>query len=1007
VAISIEGVIGAPAITDSSGRFQLIAPAGELWLLIRPVNTYESRRIYLNNRETLTIRLMKDNKLSGYDEVGGLFRPEIRRNYLSAYHAPDIENLILLPNQSIDQYMQGNIPGMLATLQSGMPGAGVTINLRGLRSLYTTNQPLFIVDGLPLETPGLFQSNLSGNVFNPVSGLDPMDITNIIVLKDYQGAAMYGMRGSNGVVLIETLKPTEVQTNIDFVVRTGISLKPYNIPQLDNEEYKTLANEVLMSSGLYEEDYRKTYFPIFATEDSPEYYKYNHNRNWQKEIFNNALMNDVYLRVRGGDEIARYGLSVSYLSHNGIIKETGFNRFNVRFVGTFNVFQWLRMYISSNLVNSNSSLRESSLATQSSPILTALFKSPLLHPFQFDPNGNQLKTLEEVNSLGVSNPVAVINNFEGNSKNYRFATSFRIEANIWEEYIKWTSMLGINLNTVNESAFLPNNGMELYYKNEAWNAAKSLKNYLKTIYSDNFLSYKQEFNNSHLLTAAAGMRMYLNRFEIDWGLAKNSHERDEYKQLQNGVSYLREVGGENSRWNRLGAYFTSGYVYRDRYFINGSLTSEFSSRTGINAKEITRIGGKPFGSFFSLGGVWRISGEHFLKDFNWLEDLKLKISYGSAGNDDIGNLAGMNYYTVVHYRETSGIVPGTITDQSLKFESNKQLNTGLDISILGNKFYAAIDHYRIKTEDLLVYEPQPSFTGFDVIPSNNGEISNNGWEINIYSQILDMNKLSWEIGFNVSRFRNRVEAIKDSEVVTPFEGGQYISRVGQPILSFYGYQYNGVYATTAEALADGLKTEKGFPFGAGDSKFKDFSGPDGNPDGIINELDRTIIGSPVPELFGSISSTLNYGRWSLSASIYYVLGQEVFNYLRFQNEKMSDLSNQSAHTLNRWTTEGQDTNVPRALYGDPLGNADFSSRWIEDGSYIRLKDVTLAYTIPGKIWFLRNFRVFASATNLYTWTRYLGYDPEFSFSYYTVEQGIDYGMMPQTRKFLLGIRLGL
>jgi len=254
-----------------------------------------------------------------------------------------------------------------------------------------------------------------------------------------------------------------------------------------------------------------------------------------------------------------------------------------------------------------------------------------------------------------------------------------------------------------------------------------------------------------------------------------------------------------------------------------------------------------------------------------------------------------------------------------------------------------------------------------------------------------------------------VEDIKDGEVITPFEGGQYSTRVGSPILSFYGYQYKGVYATAAEAAAYGLRNEKGILFGAGDAIFEDLSGPgpDGAPDGIINELDRTILGSPVPDLFGGISSTFRFGRWSLSGNLQFVLGNEVFNYLRYQNERMTGLDNQSSNTLNRWTTEGQETDVPRALYGDPIGNAGFSSRWIEDGSYLRLKHVTIAYTIPQRVFFLRNLQVYATATNLYTWNRYLGFDPEFSFSYRTMEQGIDYGMMPQTRRFMMGIRIGL
>ena len=592
-------------------------------------------------------------------------------------------------------------------------------------------------------------------------------------------------------------------------------------------------------------------------------------------------------------------------------------------------------------------------------------------------------------------------------KNNRFATSFRVEANILQDYLKWNSLLGINFNVLDESVFMPNLGMELYYDEEVYNAAKSLKNDLYTLYSDNFLSFKKEISHRHLILAAAGLRLYTNTFEVDWGIGKNSHERDEYKQLQNGVSYLREMGGESSKWNRIGAYSNAGYSFQNKYFLNASLMTEFSTRTGDNAKNVVHIGGRPCGLFYSFGAAWRISSESFLKNLSWLEDLKLRATFGQVGNDDIGNLSSLNYYTVDHYRGTTGMIPGTITDQSVKFEVNRQIDAGLDLSLFGNKLFFTLDLYNTKTKDLLVLEPQPSYTGFTTIPANNGEITNRGWEIGLHSRIIEMAKFKWDLDFNLAGFKNTVDDIKDGAVITPFEGGQFISMTGEPVLSFYGYRFEGVYSTSEEAASAGLRTEKGVPFGAGDAKFADLSGPDGTPDGVINEFDRTILGSPIPDIFGGISSTFRYGRWSLTAHLQFVQGRDVYNFLRYQDGKMTDLSNQSTSVLRRWVHEGQITDVPRALYDDPLGNADFSSRWIEDGSYLRLKYLTLAYTIPQKIWFFRNFEVIASATNLFTWDSYLGYDPEFSFSYYTMEQGIDYGMMPQTRKFILGFRVGL
>jgi len=1006
VSVSIEGIYLDPVVTAEDGTFTINAPSGDVWMIIIPVEEYKSKRIFLNNRKILTIQLTPEDIESGYDEVLNLFQPELRRNIISSFNAPDQEDIANRPHQSIDQLFQGTVPGMNVTNHSGMPGSGTVSYLRGIKSLYTNSQPLYIVDGLPLETPGLFQSQIDGYANNPLSSLDPLDITGITILKDYLSSASYGMRASNGVVLIETLKPTEVKTSIDFSYRTGVSMQPHQIPQLNANQYKTLANEILVSTGKPEEKFMEDYPALYATTKDKEYYKYLNNTNWQDKIFSNALMNDFYMRVRGGDEIARYGLSVSYLNHEGIITSTGYSRFNVRFVGTFNIFQWLRMHISSNLNTSITDLKESARVKQTSPILTSLFKSPLLNPYQFDENGKQLRTLQEVDELGISNPLAVIQKFEGRNKNYRFATSFRIEGDI-TSYLRWNTYVGLNFNSQNESVFMPNTGMELYYDNEAYNVAKRLKNYLYSFYNDNYLYFRKELGNKHILGASAGLRIHTNKFQVDWGIGKNSPEMDEYKNLQEGAPDFREMGGENTKWNRMSVYSTASYSFRDKYFLNTNLVSENSTRIGDNAEGVIRFGNQPFGLFYSVGAAWRLSGEPFLKNIYWLDDLKLRISYGLVGNDDIGNYSALDYYTLVHYRETTGMIPGPITDQTLKFEINKQLNTGLDISLLGSKLYVTMDYFNIKTQDLLVFEPQPTYTGFSLIPANHGEILNKGIEFSFYSRIIDIGKFTWDLSFNCAHYHNTIEAIKNGEVITSFEGGEFISRVGEPVLSFYGYIYRGVFSTSEEAMEADLTTAKEVPYGAGDAIFADLSGPLGESNGIIDDYDKTIIGSPIPDYYGSFNNYFRFGRWSVNAFFQFVIGNEVFNYLRYWDEQTVDLANQSTNVLKRWFAEGQVTDVPRAVWGDPMGNSSFSTRWIEDGSYIRLKNLTLAYTIPDKFLFFRNLQVFATATNLYTWSKYLGYDPEFSYSFNTLEQGIDYGLIPSTRKFLIGFKIGL
>lgn len=1012
ISISLEGVLADPVISDSTGKFSIKAPSAHQWLIISPVDQYKTKRVYLDGRDRLMIRLTPLDLPSGEDLVLSTLNEKPRRMFISSNQPFRTTTLHRAIGQTIDEVFQDKVAGSFSIHGSGMPGSGAVNYIRGIKSMNTNNQPLYVIDGLPIESPGIFTPLLDGYSFNPLTSLDPNDITSINVLKDYSAGSAFGLRGSNGVVMIETLKPTEVRTIIDFRVRAGMTSAPRQIPQLDALHYKTLANEMLFSSGKLEENLPQEYPGLFMLPTDPDYVRYNSNTNWQNEVFNNSLFNDYYLRIMGGDQIARYGLSVGYLDHDGIITNTNYNRFNVRFVGTFSLFRWLRMYVSSNLTRTTSDLKESARVEQTSPILSALRKNPLMGPFGYDDEGQQLQTFADVDELGVSNPAVILNNFSARNKNYRFLTSVRLEGDI-SSRLKWNSLIGINVNAVDELIFMPNHGMELYYNSEAYNVAKSLKDYLLALYNDNNLTYNARIGNQHEITATAGFRLGTTSFEEDWGIAKNSNENDEYRSLASGTSYLRELGGETNQWNRLGVYTRLNYTFRDRYMIHAGVVTETSTVIGKNAldkpgnDDLILIGEVPFGLFYSAGGAWRLSGESVLRDQNWLEDLKLRLTWGMAGNDDIGFENALRYYEIKHYRESSGMIPGNLSDRTIRTESGTQLNPGLDMALFGNRVMLSLDYFAGRTDNLLVYEPQLYYAGYQFAVNNNGSVSNKGWEVAGHTRLLSLGKFHWDLGLNLAQFTNEVLEISDDEIVTDFYGGSYISRKGESLLNFYGYQYDGVFSTEAEALEANLVNERGIAFGAGDARFVDISGPGGEPDQVIDDYDKTIIGSPIPDIYGSVNTSFTYGIWSLSGSIQFVKGNEVYNFVRSQNEQMSDLSNQSTRVLKRWQYEGQDTEVPRSSWNDPTGNAAFSSRWIEDGSYLRLKHLTLSCYIPSKFLAFRDAEFFITGINLITLSNYLGYDPEFAVSYNTMEQGIDYGLTPITRKFMIGIKFGL
>lgn len=393
---------------------------------------------------------------------------------------------------------------------------------------------------------------------------------------------------------------------------------------------------------------------------------------------------------------------------------------------------------------------------------------------------------------------------------------------------------------------------------------------------------------------------------------------------------------------------------------------------------------------------------------NAIEDLRLKVNYGTSGNDDIGNYSSYAYYKLKLYRETSGMIPGGFPNSFITFETIKQLSTGISMSLWENRLMLNGNYYTSKTSDMLIYEQLNSYLGYSVFPSNNAALEKIGYDLGLTTRIVQRGDFAFDLGLTVSHYESTITEIPEGEIVTDLSGGaQLINRVGSPANSFYGYEFNGVFSSQADALAAGLVNEKGIPFRAGDAIFSDQSGPDGVPDQVINEFDKMILGSSTPEFVGGASVSLFFKRFRFDMFWQFVTGNEAYNYLRYQNEKMTDLSNQSAAVLNRWVTEGQKTEIPRAVWDDPIGNSGFSSRWIEDASYIRLKEVSLSYDIPGGVGFLKKLGIFITGSNLLTFSNYLSFDPEFAYSFNSMQQGIDYGLMPMGRRVMIGVKFGL
>lgn len=1007
VSISAEGMDAAPVLTDENGAFTLKTPSGKVWLIIYPIGNYKSKRVFLNNQTSLVISLAEKGMKSGDDDVTVINLQQKRKDIIAASTEVDINAALKTNMATIDQSFQGNVPGVYTTNHSGQPGQGTVGFIRGIASMNTSNAPLYIIDGIPLERPGIFGSNINGNIYSPVSTIDPNDIERISIYKDPIVASVFGSKAANGIVFIETLQPKSTQTSIDASLQTGYNIAPNEyIPQLNSNQYKALANELLVSSPLREKFFEESFPGLYINKGEDEYYRYIHNTNWQKLIYSNSLMYKAHISVKGGSDIATYGLSVGYMDQGGVFENTNYNRFNVRFVGNLNVFSWFRMNVNANLSNNNANIKESAISYQTSPLMTSLSKPPFMSPYVHDKNGQKLNQLDDVDELGTSNPVAVNQRFQGQNNNYRFIAAINGQADI-SNHLKLNSMLGINLNTMKESVFKPNQGMETYYDLEVDNISMATNNYLYSFYNRNHLDYSREINTVHSISSSLGFNLMSNSMEIDSSQTANLPLNDEYTTLQSGQNDLRRKGGDNGSWNWMALYNQSTYKFKDKYVLNASLSIDYATLTGNDANTALNMFDLPLGVFYAGGVGWKISEENFLTQVNGLENLMLRLSYGLTGNNDLGIYNTLDHYSSTKYRETSGFIPGLIPNTSLRYEKFKNLNMGIDLSLWGGRTALEIDYYIKNSEDLLIYLPQNSYIGFNNKPINGGSVRNKGLDFYLFQRLLDGKNFNWDFSSSLSFLSNEVMDISGNELVTPFVGGEFITQESESINSFYGYSFEGVFATHQEAEEAGLVNKKDIPFGAGDAIYKDISGPENEPDGVIDDYDKMILGSPMPDFYGGFSNQFNYKRWSLNIFIQFVYGNEVFNYSRYRNERMVDLSNQSKFVLNRWQRNGDQTDVPRALWNDPIGNSDFSSRWIEDGSYLRVKNIRLAYTVPEKFLVFKNATFYITGRNLFTLDNYLGYDPEFSYSFDPMQQGIDYGLMPQYRSFMVGFNFGL
>lgn len=539
---------------------------------------------------------------------------------------------------------------------------------------------------------------------------------------------------------------------------------------------------------------------------------------------------------------------------------------------------------------------------------------------------------------------------------------------------------------------------------EITNESQQIRNHFTQVSSDFRLTYNKKFDYVHDLVARLGVRYQTSDAELDWGKAFNTSS-DEMKRLGDGVNELAQIGGSLGNWSSISNYLNVEYGYLNKYYLSLNAAMDGSSRFGVNANGI-KISNNVYGLFPSLNGAWLISSENFMNNQQLFDVLKLRAGYSITGNDDIGNYSSRYYYKSSGLLGSYGLVRGGIPNTELKWETNKKAVIGFDASLLKEKLNLSLDVYTSRTEDLIAIKELSTVSGISYGVMNDGTMQNNGIDLNISGRIIDNKVWKWDLGLNVSTYQNKLVSMSTDEEFNTIAGATVRTKVGSAVAQFYGYKTDGIFTSKAEADAAGLKIQNPdgaiLPFTAGDVKFVNL-----NDDKIINEEDMTVIGDANPDFFGSINSRLQWKRFSLNAQFSFMVGNDVYNALRANLESMSNTDNQTISAIYRWKLDGQQTTTPKATWADPMGNSRFSDRWIEDGSYLRLKNLTIAYNIPLKSSFITNAQIYVTGSNLLTFTKYLGTDPEFSIGQSPVYAGIDTGVTPQQRTILFGVKVGL
>ncbi|MET0392647.1 MAG: TonB-dependent receptor [Chitinophagaceae bacterium] len=973
--------------TDAQGQFTVTVP-DQGAVLVFSATEYQEQEVPVGDQRTLTITLLR--KSGSLDEVVVIGYGATRKSDLTgSVVSIKAEDLRKVQVTSFDQALQGRAAGVQVTQLSGKPGAETSIRIRGTSSINAGNEPLYVIDGMLVSSDGADMSTgvTRGPRLSPLSSINPADIESVEILKDASATAIYGSRGANGVVLITTKRGRAGVGSVSFETYYGLQQISHKVKVLDAEQFANLVNEAKLNASAT---------PVYVNPKN-----LGKGTDWQDELLHNAPIASYQLSFSGGDEKTKYALSGNYFTQDGIITNSDFRRYSFRANLDREVNQ--RLTVGTSLTFSR--IASSGVLTNAGTIVpgvttSAMLFNPVLPVYDASVKGGY--TYENDRGKILGNPVAEAREYVSVS------TVSRVLGNAYARYkvmegMEFKTSFGIDQFTSRENAFGPN----FLKRTEASKGEASLGDIQGlTWLNENTLTYNTRIGNDHVFNILAGYTLQRFNSESLFAYAFDfPDDRTGYHNIAAGLNPQKPTNNE-SQWSLVSYLGRINYTLQNKYLF--TLTGRVDGSSKFAA-------GKKYGFFPSGAFAWRISSEPFMEKVKSVSDLKFRASYGVIGNQNIApyqslSLVGPYSEGVFNGSEIyTGREPLTYVNTNLKWESTRQLDFGVDASFLNGRVSATIDYYRKKTNDLLLSSPIPYTSGFTSTLLNVGNIMNQGVDVDLRS-VNTTGALKWNTAVNVSVNRNKVTNLANGGTDILSSGS--LLRVGQPVGTFYGYIFDGIFQTDQEAATSpvliGQEATSANPASrarAGDRRYRDL-----NKDNVIDEKDRTIIGSAQPDFTWGLNNTLSYKNFDLSVFIQGSQGNEMANLNSYDLLNFNGQTNVLAEAgLNRWTPDNPSNKYPRALSAGSLDQGVFSTAIVEDASYIRLKNVTLSYTLP-QAWTHKVFnsvRLYASATNLCTWTNYTGYDPEANtYGQNSFVIGYDLGGYPMSKTFILGASIG-